>query len=189
MDRLETPFGVRSIQFDAAKGFFLNGQPMKFKGICMHHDGGVVGAAVPDAVLERRLRAAKEYGCNAIRTSHNPMAPEFYDLCDRIGLMVMDEAFDEWTGAKNKWVQGRNVGTPSLHGYADFFEEWADADLRAMVMRDRNHPSIVLWSIGNEIDYPNDPFSHPADGNQYQSAKAVRRDSGENRAALDQSRA
>ena len=171
VDRLETPFGVRSIQFDAAKGFFLNGQPMKFKGICMHHDGGIVGAAVPDTVLERRLRTAKEYGCNAIRTSHNPMAPEFYDLCDRIGLMVMDEAFDEWTGAKNKWIQGRNVGTPALHGYADFFEEWADADLREMVMRDRNHPSIMLWSIGNEIDYPNDPFSHPADGNQYNPQK------------------
>jgi hypothetical protein len=167
VDRIETPFGARSIQFDAQKGFSLNGQPMKFKGICMHHDGGIVGAAVPDAVLERRLRIAKEYGCNAIRTSHNPMAPEFYDLCDQIGLMVMDEAFDEWTGAKNKWVQGRNVGTPSLHGYADFFEQWADADLREMVMRDRNHPSIVLWSIGNEIDYPNDPFSHPADGSQY----------------------
>jgi hypothetical protein len=167
VDRLETPFGVRSIQFDAQKGFFLNGQPMKFQGICMHHDGGVVGAAVPDAVLERRLRVAKENGCNAIRTSHNPMAPEFYDLCDKIGLMVMDESFDEWTGAKNKWVQGRNVGTPALHGYAEYFEQWADADLREMVMRDRNHPSIVLWSIGNEIDYPNDPFSHPADGALY----------------------
>jgi hypothetical protein len=110
-------------------------------------------------------------GCNAIRTSHNPMAPEFYDLCDRIGLMVMDESFDEWTGAKNKWVQGRNVGTPSLHGYADFFAQWAEADLSEMVTRDRNHPSIVLWSIGNEIDYPNDPFSHPADGAQYNPQK------------------
>jgi beta-galactosidase len=171
VDHLETLFGIRSIRFDAQNGFFLNGQPMKFKGICMHHDAGVVGAAVPDAVLERRLRLAKEYGCNAIRTSHNPMAPEFYDLCDRIGLMVMDEAFDEWTDAKNKWVQGRNVGTPSLHGYADYFGEWAEADLREMVTRDRNHPSVVLWSIGNEIDYPNDPFSYPTDGNQYDPQK------------------
>lgn len=171
VDRLDTPFGIRSIEFDAAKGFFLNGQPTKFKGICLHHDGGVVGAAVPDKVLERRLRLAKEAGCNAVRTSHNPMAPEFYDFCDRLGLMVMDEAFDEWTGAKNKWIQGRNIGTPSHHGYAEFFNEWAEADLREMVQRDRNHPSIMLWSIGNEIDYPNDPFSYPTDGNQYNPKK------------------
>ncbi len=171
VDRLETPFGIRSIQFDAQKGFFLNGQPMKFKGICMHHDGGVVGAAVPDGVLERRLHLAKDAGCNAVRTSHNPMAPEFYDFCDRLGLMVMDEAFDEWTGAKNKWIQGRNVGTPSHHGYAEFFNDWAEADLREMVLRDRNHPCIMLWSIGNEIDYPNDPFSHRADGKAYNPQK------------------
>ena len=170
-DRLETPFGIRSIEFDAAKGFFLNGQPTKFKGICLHHDGGVVGAAVPDKVLERRLRLAKDAGCNAVRTSHNPMAPEFYDFCDRLGLMVMDEAFDEWTGAKNKWIQGRNIGTPSRHGYAEYFNEWAEADLREMVLRDRNHPCIILWSIGNEIDYPNDPFSHPADGKAYNPQK------------------
>lgn len=167
VDRLETPFGIRSIRFDAAQGFFLNGQPMKFKGVCMHHDAGVLGAAVPDRVLERRLRLVKQYGCNAVRTSHNPMAPEFYEICDRLGLMVMDEAFDEWTGAKNKWVEGRNNGTPSLRGYADYFEQWAENDLREMVLRDRNHPSIILWSIGNEIDYPNDPFSYPADGRQY----------------------
>jgi hypothetical protein len=171
VDYLETPFGIRSIHFDAQKGFFLNGHPTKFKGICMHHDAGVVGAAVPDKVLERRLRLAKEYGCNAVRTSHNPMAPEFYDMCDRLGLMVMDEAFDEWTGAKNKWVQGRNNGTPSLHGYAEYFEQWAEADLREMVLRHRNHPSIMLWSIGNEIDYPGDPFSHPADGSRYNPQK------------------
>ena len=170
-DNLETAFGIRSIQFDAQKGFFLNGASTKFKGICMHHDAGVLGAAVPDKVLERRLRLAKEYGCNAIRASHNPMAPEFYEICDRLGLMVMDEAFDEWTGAKNKWVVGWNAGTPSLHGYADFFEDWAEGDLREMVLRDRNHPSVILWSIGNEIDYANDPFSHPTDGNQYNPKK------------------
>ena len=186
VDRLETPFGIRSIQFDAEKGFFLNGQPMKFKGICLHHDAGAVGAAVPDKVFERRLRLAKEYGCNAIRTSHNPMAPEFYDLCDQIGLMVMDEAFDEWTGAKNKWVEGVNYGSPSLHGASEYFEEWGEADLREMVQRDRNHPSIMLWSIGNEIDFLNDPFSHPADGNNLRSEKAVRRYPRQNRPAPDQ---
>jgi len=171
VDSLETTFGVRSIRFDAQTGFFLNGQPMKFKGICMHHDAGALGAAVPDAVLERRLRLAKEIGCNAFRTSHNPMAPEFYDLCDRLGLMVMDEAFDEWTGAKNKWIEGRNNGTASHHGYAEFFNEWADADLREMVLRDRNHPSIMLWSIGNEVDFQNDPFSYPTDGRNYDTNK------------------
>jgi hypothetical protein len=102
----------------------------------MHHDCGAVGAAVPDKVLERRLRLAKEIGCNAIRTSHNPMAPELYDLCDRLGLMVMDEAFDEWTGAKHKWIAGWNSGSPSLRGSSEFFDAWAEADLREMVKRD-----------------------------------------------------
>ena len=171
VDSLKTTFGVRSIRFDAQTGFFLNGEPMKFKGICMHHDAGAVGAAVPDKMLERRLRLAKEIGCNAIRTSHNPMAPELYDLCDRLGLMVMDEAFDEWTGPKHKWIEGRNVGTPSLHGYSEFFEQWSAADLREMVQRDRNHPSIMLWSIGNEVDFRNDPFSYPADGDEYDTNK------------------
>ncbi|HXT11605.1 MAG TPA: glycoside hydrolase family 2 TIM barrel-domain containing protein [Candidatus Angelobacter sp.] len=171
VDLLETTFGVRSIRFDAQTGFFLNGRPMKFKGICMHHDGGAVGAAVPEAVLERRLRLAKAIGCNAIRTSHNPMAPEFYDFCDRLGLMVMDEAFDEWTGPKHKWIQGWNSGSPSLHGYSEYFNEWSAADLGEMVGRDRNHPCVMLWSIGNEIDYPNDPFSYPTDGTNYDSKK------------------
>jgi beta-galactosidase len=171
VDSLQTTFGIRSIRFDAETGFYLNGQPMKFKGICMHHDAGALGAAVPDEVLERRLRLAKEIGCNAIRTSHNPMAPELYDFCDRLGLMVMDESFDEWTGYKNKWITGRNNGTAVHHGYAEFFDEWADADLREMVLRDRNHPSIMLWSIGNEVDFQNDPFSYPTDGRNYNSNK------------------
>ncbi len=171
LDETETPFGIRSIRFDAQQGFFLNGQPMKFKGICAHHDAGVLGAAVPDKVLERRLRLAKEIGCNAVRTSHNPMVPELYELCDRLGLMVMDEAFDEWTGAKHKWLEGWNRGTPSLHGYAEYFDQWAETDLREMVTRDRNHPSVILWSIGNEVDYANDPFSYPTDGIQFDPKK------------------
>jgi beta-galactosidase len=166
VDQLQTKFGIRSIRFDAQRGFLLNGQPFKIKGVCLHDDAGALGTAVPDQVLERRLRLLKGIGCNAIRCSHNPKAPEFYDMCDRLGLLVMDEAFDEWTGAKKKWIHGWNVGKPSLHpGYAAFFKEWADRDLRDMVLRDRNHPCVILWSIGNEIDYPGDPFSYPTDNN------------------------
>jgi len=157
-DDYSTPFGIRHFRFDADKGFFLNGENMKFKGVCVHHDAGALGAAVPPKVWERRLGIFKEMGCNAIRMSHNPPAPELLDLCDRMGFLVIDEAFDEWTGIKRKWVQGWNKGVPSYNGYAEDFQEWAERDLRDMVLRDRNHPSIIMWSIGNEIDYPNDPF-------------------------------
>jgi beta-galactosidase len=125
---------------------------------------------VPTKVLERRLRLLKELGANAIRTSHNPPAPELLDLCDRLGLLVKDEAFDEFTPAKNKWVSGRNLGEPSRFGYAELFDEWSVRDVQDMVRRDRNHPSVILWSIGNEIDYANDPFSHPVLGNSYRPA-------------------
>ena len=166
VDQLQTKFGIRSIRFDAQRGFLLNGQPLKIKGVCLHDDAGALGTAVPDQVLERRLRLLKGIGCNAIRCSHNPKAPEFYDLCDCLGLLVMDEAFDEWTGVKSKWIHGWNVGAPSHHpDYTAFFQEWSDRDLRDMVQRDRNHPSVILWSIGNEIDYPGDPFSYPTDNN------------------------
>jgi hypothetical protein len=160
-DEYRTPFGIRTIRFDANHGFFLNGKPEKFKGVCLHHDLGALGAAFSEAALERRLKLLKELGMNAIRCSHNPMAPEQYDLCDRMGLLVMDEAFDEWTGGKNKWTEGWNAGTPGQRGYHEVFGEWAIRDLQDMVLRDRNHPSIVMWSIGNEIDYPGDPFGHP----------------------------
>jgi beta-galactosidase len=122
---------------------------------------------VPAGVWERRLRELKALGVNAIRTSHNPPSPEFLEICDRLGLLVMDEAFDEFTPSKNKWVNGRNVGTPSRFGYAEDFAQWSVTDASDMVRRDRNHPSIVLWSIGNEVDYPNDPFSHPVLGRSY----------------------
>ncbi len=160
LDAVNTTFGIRDIEFDAQRGFLLNGLPTKFKGVCLHHDGGALGAAVPEAALERRLRILKGMGCNAIRTSHNAPAPELLEMCDRLGLLVMDEAFDEWSGSKHKWVVGRNAGRPSLHGsYSEFFAQWGDADMLDMVLRDRNHPSVVLWSIGNEVDYPNDPFN------------------------------
>ncbi len=160
-DEYRTPFGIRSIRFDPNHGFFLNGKPEKLRGVCLHHDLGGLGAAFSAAALERRLKALKALGVNAVRCSHNPMAPEEYDLCDRLGLLVMDEAFDEWTGGKHKWIEGWNVGNAGTRGYHEVFDEWAVRDIQDMVQRDRNHPSIVLWSIGNEIDYPGDPFGHP----------------------------
>jgi len=167
VDETTTPFGVRSLTFDPNTGFSLNGVPTKFKGVCIHQDGGSVGVAIPVQVWERRLAELKALGVNAIRTSHNPPSPEFLDLCDRLGFLVMDEAFDEYTPAKNKWVVGWNQGVPGRFGYSEFFPNWSVRDISDMVLRDRNHPSIVMWSIGNEIDYPNDPFTDPALGNAY----------------------
>lgn len=160
-DQCETKTGFRNFSFDPDKGFALNGRSMKIKGVCLHHDAGVLGAAVPKAVWKRRLTTLKDLGCNAIRTSHNPQAPEFYDLCDELGLLVLDEAYDEWKYNKRKWVHGWNCGTPVYQGSADIFAQWSETDLADMVRRDRNHPSIFAWSIGNEVDYPNDPYSHP----------------------------
>jgi len=167
VDETATPMGIRTLRFDPDQGFSLNGNAMKLKGVCIHHDAGCFGSAVPDKVLERRLRILKELGANAIRTSHNPPAPELLDLCDRLGLLVMDEAFDEFTPGKNKWVSGRNNGLPSRFGYAELFNQWSVIDVSDMVQRDRNHPSVIMWSIGNEIDYRNDPFTHPVLGNEY----------------------
>ncbi len=161
VDSSETKVGLRTLQFDPNKGFALNGEWMKVKGVCLHHDAGVLGAVVPGEVWERRLQNLKEIGVNAIRMSHNPQAPVLYDLCDRLGFLVMDEASDEWEFPKRKWVEGWNVGTPSYDGTFDFFEEWIERDVTDMVRRDRNHVSIFLWSVGNEVDYPNDPYSHP----------------------------
>jgi beta-galactosidase len=161
VDETKTDFGIRTLVFDPDKGFFLNGHPLKLKGVCLHHDAGSLGAAVPEKVLERRLRLLRDLGVNAIRTSHNPPAPELLDLCDRLGLLVKDEAFDEFTPAKKKWVQGWNVGEPGKFGYAESFLEWSVRDMEDLVRRDRNHPSVIMWSIGNEIDYSNDPYSHP----------------------------
>lgn len=161
IDQNEQKLGIRELTFDANKGFALNGVWTKVKGVCLHHDGGCLGSAVPREVWERRLQTLKQMGCNGIRMSHNPQAPDVYELCDEIGLLVMDEAFDEWEYSKKKWITGWNIGVPGFQGSASFFEEWSDRDLHDMVMRDRNHPSIIMWSIGNEVDYPNDPYSHP----------------------------
>ncbi|GLX68754.1 glycoside hydrolase family 2 TIM barrel-domain containing protein [Paenibacillus glycanilyticus] len=161
IDQVETPAGIRWFEFDAANGFFLNGVNMKMKGVCVHHDAGALGAAVPAKVWVRRLEALKELGCNAIRMSHNPPASNLLDLCDRMGFLVIDEAFDEWEGVKNKWSTGHNVYPPKHFGYYEDFPQWGEIDLKEMVLRDRNHPSIIMWSIGNEVDYPNDPYCHP----------------------------
>ena len=139
IDHVETVFGIRTIVYDIDRGFLLNGEPVKMKGVNLHHDGGCVGAAVPERVWERRLEILKSMGCNAIRTAHNPPAPEFLDLCDRMGFLVMDEAFDEWRIGKREYA------------YHLYFDAWGDKDLISMIERDRNHPSIVLWSVGNEI--------------------------------------
>lgn len=161
IDASETTTGFRNFTFDPDSGFALNGQWMKVKGVCLHHDGGVLGAAVPKEVWKKRLLNLKEIGCNAIRTSHNPQSPDLYDLCDELGLLVLNEAFDEWEFPKRKWLKGWNVGTPGFEGSYDFFEEWGEKDLTDLVRRDRNHVSVFAWSIGNEVDYPNDPYSHP----------------------------
>jgi hypothetical protein len=155
--------GIRSVRFDPGKGFFLNheAKARKIRGVCVHHDAGCLGAAVWPDVWRRRLEKLKAAGCNALRMSHNPHMPELYDLCDEMGFFVMDEAFDEWEGCKNKWRCGHNVYPPVHQGYSEDFPQWHERDLADMVIRDRNHPSVIFWSIGNEIDYPNDPYVHP----------------------------
>lgn len=161
IDEASCKVGLRTLKFTADEGFFLNGRNQKVKGVCLHHDAGVLGAVVPREVWQRRLENLKEMGANAIRMSHNPQAPDVYDLCDELGLLVMDEGSDEWEFPKRKWVKGWNQGTPAYQGTYDFFEEWIDTDIRDIVRRDRNHPCVFLWSVGNEVDYPNDPYSHP----------------------------
>jgi beta-galactosidase/beta-glucuronidase len=152
--------GIRAVRIDADSGFFLNNKNIKLKGVCIHDDAGALGVAVPEVVWRSRLQTLKDMGCNSIRMSHNPHADYMYKLCDEMGFLVLDEAFDEWEVGKNKWIQGWNVGTPGKDGYHKYFKDWADIDVRDMILRSYNHPSIIAWSIGNEIDYPNDPYSH-----------------------------
>lgn len=167
IDAAGVKMGLRTLDFSPDKGFALNGRNLKVKGVCLHHDAGVLGAVVPREVWERRIKKLKALGANAIRMSHNPQAPVLYDLCDSLGMLVMDEASDEWEFPKRKWIEGWNRGKPGFDGSYDFFEEWIDRDVTDMVRRDRNHPSVFLWSIGNEVDYPNDPYSHPVlDGSE-----------------------
>jgi beta-galactosidase len=138
-DSYETKFGIRYFNFDADKGFFLNGNPLKIVGVCDHHDLGALGSAINTRAIERQLQLLKGMGINGIRTSHNPPAPELLDLCDKMGFIVMDEAFDMWAKPKNPY------------DYHLYWKEWHQRDLEDQILRDRNHPSVFIWSIGNEI--------------------------------------
>ena len=139
IDHYETPLGIRSIRFDAKKGFFLNGQPLKIHGVCLHHDLGCLGTAINKRALERQLEILKAMGCNAVRTAHNPPAPELLDLCDQMGILVQNETFDMWWKRKSRY------------DYSHDFPEWHERDLTDHILRDRNHPSVFMWSIGNEV--------------------------------------
>jgi hypothetical protein len=161
VDENSVKVGIRSLKFDPDKGFALNNKWMKIKGVCLHHDAGVLGSAVPKEVWHEKVLRLKEIGCNAIRMSHNPQSTELYDICDELGMLVMDEAFDEWEYPKKKWLVGWNEGEPGFQGAAEYFREHGKETLKSMIYRDRNHPSVMMWSIGNEVDYPNDPYTHP----------------------------
>ena len=139
LDRYETLFGIREFRFDLDKGFILNGEQVKIKGVCLHHDLGPLGAAINTSAIKRQLQILKQMGVNGIRTAHNPPAPELLDLCDTMGFIVMDEAFDIWENNKTEFDYSQN------------WEQWHKRDLEDQILRDRNHPSIFMWSIGNEV--------------------------------------
>ncbi|WP_033194784.1 glycoside hydrolase family 2 TIM barrel-domain containing protein [Ochrovirga pacifica] len=149
-----TRFGIRSIHFDKDKGFYLNGKNRKIKGVCLHHDAGMVGAAVPKDVWKRRLQLLKEGGTNAIRTAHNPASDEFLDLCDELGILVQNEFYDEWDLPKDKRYNMHDKEIDYItRGHSEHFQLWAEKDLKNTVKSSRNHPSIFQWSIGNEIEW------------------------------------
>lgn len=139
VDTVVTPIGIRTFHFDVQEGFILNGERIEINGVCMHHDLGCLGAAVNTRAIERQLQILKDMGCNGIRCSHNPPAPELLDLCDQMGFIVMDEAFDMWRRGK------------TAHDYSKSFDQWYERDLTDLILRDRNHPSVFMWSIGNEV--------------------------------------
>jgi len=154
-DTYDTPLGFRTLRFDAKEGMILNGKPIKMLGMCNHHDLGPLGAALWDDALERRLRMLREMGCNAIRTAHNPPCPELLHMCDRMGFLVINETFDEW---RRGWAfeNGTLVASKAnkgkaRYGYNRIFDEWAERDLTDHLRRDRNHPCVIMWSIGNEV--------------------------------------
>lgn len=149
-DRYETPFGIRTIYFDADRGFLINGGHVKIHGMAIHNDAGQLGAAVPVKVWKRRFEKLKDMGCNAVRTAHNPADPLIMDLMDTMGLLCMDEFFDEWTICK--WSKSRGNKEVPPHGYAEYFHELHEKDMETIIRRDRNHPCVILWSAGNECE-------------------------------------
>ena len=153
LDELETPFGIRTISIDPDRGFWLNGKRVELQGVCMHHDLGALGIAAYPRAIERQVEILQTMGANAIRTSHNPPAPELLDVCDRLGMLVMDEAFDCWRRGKKRSDDQAPESSRDVRyfDYAHVFDDWHERDLRALVRRDRNHPSVVMWSIGNEV--------------------------------------
>ncbi|AXT53517.1 DUF4982 domain-containing protein [Aquimarina sp. BL5] len=154
IDKNIVKFGARKIEFDPNKGFFLNDKNTPIKGVCLHHDAGLVGAAVPKDVWRRRLQKLKNAGCNAIRISHNPGSEDFLDLCDEMGFLVQDEFFDEWDHPKDKRFNMNEKRVDSItRGYTRYFQDWAEKDLKNTVLAHRNHPAIFQWSIGNEIEW------------------------------------
>ncbi|MFY0607649.1 MAG: DUF4982 domain-containing protein [Cyclobacteriaceae bacterium] len=161
VDEYITVFGIRSLRFDEDQGFFLNGKSTYAKGVCLHHDAGLVGAAVPKGVWKRRLQKLKDAGVNAIRTSHNPFSEEFLDLCDEMGFLVQNEIFDEMDNPKDKRfnLNEREV-LYHTRGYTEHFQKWGKSDLRRTILRDRNHPSVFQWSIGNEIEWTYPDYKH-----------------------------
>ncbi len=150
IDETRTTLGVRTITVDTVNGLQINSRQIKLKGVCLHQDAGVFGSAMPLKKWVRQLRMMQGMGCNAVRTSHHPFPAEFYDCCDLLGLLVVDEAFDEW---QMGWTRGQAEQPfgKNTYGYHLYFEQWHDTDMRAMIRRDRNHPSVIMWSIGNEI--------------------------------------
>ncbi|TSE04718.1 sugar-binding domain-containing protein [Aquimarina algiphila] len=156
VDDVSETFGIRTFNFDANTGFSLNGKHMKIKGVNLHHDAGAVGAAVPKSIWEYRMKKLKSIGTNAIRFAHNPHSPELLEVCDELGLLVMNEAFDEWSEpkAKSKVYLGDNAASKEASkAYPEVFNEWAERDLKDLIRRDFNHPSVFMWSIGNEIEW------------------------------------
>lgn len=150
-----TPLGFRTVTYDAQKGMFLNGQPIIMKGTCNHSDLGPLGAALWNDALERRLLMLKAMGCNALRTAHNPPSPDFLEMCDRLGFLVINETFDEWRRGwsfeNGRLVSSKGTKGKAKFGYNRYFDEWARQDLTDHIRRDRNHPSVIMWSVGNEV--------------------------------------
>jgi len=170
-DGVETAVGIRDIKFTVDNGMVVNGNPVKIKGVCLHHDAGSFGAAVPIEVWKFRLSKLKDLGCNAIRTSHFPFGPDFYDLCDQMGFYVLEDAFDEW-----RWGYDKNPSEDAsgkrIYAYHMYFDQWAETDLRGMIYHDRNHPSIVMYCLGNEI-----PDQRYEEGTEtFKKLKAISRD-------------